>query len=469
MSLIKSSSFLLLRQLISGILNLVGLAIASSYLSIIDFKEFAIIIPMIALVTLIADLGSSINLTTIKKLPEISIINGGYIFRFIIVVILSLISFSFMDVFGVELFNNDYIFLSVVIIALMRMTRNNLDALQQRELNWTFIAKIQIIEVIIYNLVFSMLAYILKSYIALVVALFFREFVVLFLYYLYFDCKKWISNGVSKFSLSDMKFGFEIQLSNFLGVINTFANPVIGNRMLTSDGIGAINWSAQVAAVSRAPFQYLPLLMLSYFSHDKRNALSSEKTSIITFLLSTLITLLISIVLVVIIKVYSLYFDSKWLAALPLLSIYLFENLKFVQSGVINSKVISDRNSKLILNINIFNTILIYSLCFIGAYFWGELGFVTGMTLSSVMTILYQLYLTKESRVYYVIVFYSLFISVITLSSLFYDSPLLSVLINIVLIIISIVIFHFIYNHYVDSKFRIFDLKDKLKEILNEN
>ena len=152
MSLFKHSSALLIRQVVSALCNLIGISIASIYLMPADFAYFAILVPLMALATLFADLGNVANTTTIPKLQEKSKINSLYLIRLLFFIFIYIVIIIIIKKFKILI--DDQALLFLLFIPIMRMSRGQVEAIFQRELKWIFIAKVQTVEVVIYNFIF---------------------------------------------------------------------------------------------------------------------------------------------------------------------------------------------------------------------------------------------------------------------------------------------------------------------------
>lgn len=456
MTILKNGSALLIRQIISGGLNIIGMAVASRYLTPNDFSILAIIVPTIALCVMLADLGTSTNILTIEKLPKQSRVNTSYCVRIILFSLIFISAISIINKYALVFGYEDLFY--IYLVSILRMSRLQIESFFQRELRWPLIAKVQICEVIIYNITLCVLIYVCESYFAFIICLIIREVTALIIYLKMTSPIKCIKSGFSVISLSDFKFGFVTQLSNFLGVMNTYCNPIIGGKYLSIHEVGIINWSAQVATISRAPFQYLPVLLLSHFSSDNRNGQNSQKKSLFLFLIVTYITLVISTLTIVAIAIMADFINVKWQSALPLLSIYLFENLKFVQANIMTSQMLSNRQTDLVLKVNIFNTCMIYLLCFVGAKLYGSIGFVGGITLASVLVVVYQMKLCKLSTDYNYIVCFSMFISMLVILGVVYNDYYVSIIIYSFSLVLSTVIFY--------ALLRLFFGKRKFKDLM---
>lgn len=451
MSLFKNSVALLYRQIISGGLNLVSIAVASYYLDFESFSFFAIIVPFIALMTMFIDLGYSVNLTTMNEIPNKGQVNSLFVLKIFLsffVFVLVVLSLSF---FGIKI--DPYMLLVLYIISVFRALRLQIEAYFQRELNWTLVAKNQIFEVVVYNFSFILFLVLMKSYWAMIYALLIREVFVIFLYGFYGNVKVWCRSGFCKVSNSSVLFGVTYQASGFLGVINTFSNVFIGNLNLTAFDIGRINWASQIASISRAPFQYLPILLLTHLSSDVRNKVSVKGKIIKSYFFSSFLVLVISLLVLAFCVAFTPLLKEEWRGSVFLLSIYIFENLKFVQSNIINNESLSRRDSKKWLKTNLVNTISIYVFCYIGSVFHGAEGFVFGMVLSSMLTIFFQMIISGDFKVYFPVTASCFIISIIGIGATFPDERYISLLILIFDFILFYFVFLFFFRRYMGFSF----------------
>lgn len=166
-----------------------------------------------------------------------------------------------------------------------------------------------------------------------------------------------------------MKFGLEYQGTNLLAVLNTAVTPILVFAFFGLSGSGIIGWSTSIINYLQQPLLILNRLFFPVFSRlQGRNELvdfANAAYLATSFVFYGMIVLLWSNAPLLTELVYT----SKWTAALPVLYGLSLAAL-LVPMSIPNGALANSRGqARVILKINLFRTILFWSLMYL-AFSW---------------------------------------------------------------------------------------------------
>lgn len=384
---IRGGTAVILRQAVSLPINAIGIVLTSRFLSPTDYGVQAILVPIMALFIVLIDQGTSqaivqsVTFPSSRLLRQVQLLKiGGTLLA---VALVGVFSHQLIQLFSLS---DDFVFLLVASagVGWLQSQRTYQSAKLQRQLEWEKLARIEMIEILVYNITLVITAYFLRSVWCFVWAQCFRM-----------GCGSVILKSVGETFQVDTKpgnanlatllrFGVPLQATLVLSLAMGLANPVIVGHFSGLAAVGLINWSTNIVSLPLLPLQPLPAFLFSILAERTRegkndNELVAKITQIGTILVSALSLFEILMLGFLV----SPIFGVQWEAAIPVASILILNNVMYFPVLIIAAQLTANGHSGAWLLINVFAACLVWSMAGVGTILFGMNGYASGFVLAS--------------------------------------------------------------------------------------
>lgn len=393
--ILKGGGAVLLRQMVSLPINALGITLASRFLMPADFGVQAILTLVIALSLMLIDLGTSQALVQSKSHPTSEVLRQVQLFKslcgFLAVLVLVFLSSWLINVFGVSS-SFMWLFPACGLLGWMQSQRAFQAIGLQRQIEWQKLAKVEMVEIVVYNCALIVAAYFSRSAWCFVIAFGIRMGIGIII--LKVVGKIWTETGgmIRKSMSSLFRFGIPLQSATLLSVIMNSANPIIVGGTLGMTAVGFINWSNYIVSLPQIPFQPLPYFLFSVFSERSRQEKDDQRTIEDIAYIGALLMAVFSLILILSLNLLVRYvFGLQWVEAIPAASILVLSTVVIVPSLVITAQLNAKGYAATSLFISGLGVLLMWILIVIAALLRsGLVGYAVGVLSSTVIVFAVQ-------------------------------------------------------------------------------
>ena len=399
--IVKGGTALLMRQMVSLPVNTIGVALASRFLLPRDYGVQAILTPIIALSLMLIDLGTSQALIQGKSYPASRILRQVQFLKsgsgIIVIGFLTALSAWLVRILGLS-HDLILIFPACGLIGWLQSQRAYQAVALQRQVEWQCLAKVEMAEIVTYNIALVVAAYYTRTAWCFVIALGFRMGLGAVILKVVNNAlaAKDAAGGISLGAL--LRFGVPLQSTTLLSVLMNSANPVVVGSTLGIEAVGYLNWSNYVVALPQLPLQPLPSFLFSVLAErgrqDKDDHRTIEDLSDVGAFLMAVFALVIIMTLGLLVRYI---FGLQWLAAIPAASVLVLSNIVMVPSQVITAQLNARGHSATSLAILGYGVILWWAMIVLAALLKGGLvGYALGVLVSTMIAFLVQCTLASK-------------------------------------------------------------------------
>lgn len=400
---VRGGAAVLIRQMISFPINFVGVTLASRILRPDDFAFNAILVPAVGLALLAIDWGTSQALIQAYNPASPGLLRriqwqkllAGLVAVFVLLIFSSDLA-SYWDAPPSLIL----LFPVAGLIGWLQSQRAYQAVRLQRQVDWSALARVELIEIIVYNAALVISAYLLRSAWAFAVAMGLRALVGSVLLRVNSMREKTPEPPAAEMTTNMkplLQFGVPMQLTAFLGILNGLANPVILGGLLGAYSVGLINWSNNIVNMPRVPMRPFPLFLFSVLSERRRRGQSDQEVLSSLAFLGVVSVALISLLVILILDILvQNVFGSQWQEAIPLVAILMLGNIIFVPAMLVRAQIQAAGYSSLWLTANIASTAIVWVAGYFVTRSFGATGFAITMVFAAVVAFAI---LTYSSRI----------------------------------------------------------------------
>jgi O-antigen/teichoic acid export membrane protein len=393
--IIKGGAALAVRQVISLPFNALGVALASRFLLPADYGIQAILIPIIALAVMMIDLGTSQALVQRRERPSGPLLRRVQILKFscsvAVLLVLTLISAWLVRVFDLPQ-NLIWIFPACGFVGWLQSQRAFQAVALQRHIDWSLLAKVEMAEIVIYNVVLIIAAYHFRSAWCFIIALGFRMGAGAIILKIV-SCPKVENEAASGSRLRALLgYGVPLQSATLLSVIMNSANPIVVGSSLGIQAVGYVNWSNNIVSVPQVPLQPLPNFLFSVLAERGRQGRDDQKLiAELSYLGASLMSMFSLIIIMTLNLLVQNILGVQWREAIPAASILLLTNVVVVPSLIITAQMNAGGHSALSLLISGVGVFLLWTMVIVAALLKAGLtGYALGVLLATLVTFGFQ-------------------------------------------------------------------------------
>ena len=398
---IRGGTSVILRQIVSLPINALGIALTSRLLLPIDFGIQAILVPVIACAMMVVDLGTSQALVQ-SKLPagplllsrvrRLKFING-----FIITGVLALLSSWLVQAFSLP---RSLVLLlpACGLLGWLQSQRAYQAVTLQRQVEWQTLARVEMVEIIAYNVILVAAAYLLRSAWCFVLALGLRMTTGAILLWVVSRRERVpATDGVVQMSAL-LRFGIPLQVTTLPSVAMSLVNPVVVGSVLGMTVVGLVNWSNYIVSLPMLAFQPFSSFLFSVLSAQRRRVggFDSSLLASVTYMSMVGIAFLTFLTILLMPYVVHRLFDGNWDTAVPIAVILLAGNIVAFPGMFIAAQLTASGHSTSWLLINILSAILWWLFGALGAGLFGVLGFAVGTVIASFVAFFVELWIARK-------------------------------------------------------------------------
>jgi O-antigen/teichoic acid export membrane protein len=398
--IIKGCVALGLRQIISLPLNAAGLSIASIFLSPTDFGVLAIITVLTNLALVVIDLGTTNALVQTKNEPTLQLLrkvqcskNGAGLTCVLLYVLLSpwiTAYYHLPNWMGI-------LFPSCGLIAWLQSQRGYQSIWLQRRMEWQALARVEMIEILTYNIILVITAYVLRSPAAFVLSIGVRMALgATFLSYFSRNHRETLKSAGCSFRAL-LGFGIPCQVTTALSMIQKALNPIIVGSIGGVGAVGFVNWSNYIVSLPMLPLQPLYAFLFSVVSERQRHGLDDNEVIQALVRLGCVVMSFISMVFILVLpSIVTHVLGRQWLEAVPVASVLLIGNTVTLPSSIITTHLTAKGYATTWMQIVVVESILIWIMGGLGAVTFGLLGYAAGMVGAGVVVLTIQCSLARK-------------------------------------------------------------------------
>jgi O-antigen/teichoic acid export membrane protein len=380
---VRGGTAVILRQIVSLPINAVGVALTSRLLLPADFGIQAILVPVTAFVVMVVDLGTSQALVQgkspagpllLRRVQQLKFTDG-----LIITGALALLSSWVVQIFSLS---SSLVLLlpACGLLGWLQSQRAYQAVTLQRRVEWQTLARVEMGEIIVYNLALVATAYLLRSAWCFVLALGLR-------YTLGAVLLKLRNQAHAEAPLvrptgsmgSLLRFGIPLQATMLFGILNSLANPVLVGGMVGLAGVGIVNWSSYIVSLPMVLFLPLPSFLFSILAERRRQAQNDNETIAGFVHVGSVFVALLSLWLVLSLDWLVRYvFGAQWIDAVPVTSLMMLSNIFMFPTLVLTAHLTAHGHSTIWLIINIVSTALLWGITAVVTHQLGAVGYAIG-------------------------------------------------------------------------------------------
>ena len=383
---VKGGIALIIRQTLSLPVNAVGIIFASRLLTPADFGAQAFIIPLSTIAMVLADLGTSQALVQSAEEAEPALLRKVQLLK-LLGGILSAVAFSLLSPWMLHYFalpaSFIWLFPACGFLGWLQSQRAYQAVGLQRQVNWQLLARIEMMEIVSYNVALVISAYLLRSAWCFVLALSTRYLIGAIL--LRISTQPQTINSSSSLTLNSLlRFGVPLQATLLFGILNGLVNPVVVGSLVGLHAVGIVNWSAYIVSLPTLPFQPLPNFLFSVLSERRRQGRNdNDLLANVTYIGSIAIGLLSLWIALSMEWLVMHIFGAQWNEAVPVVSILILGNLIWFPTILIASQLTSHGYSQVWFLTNLLGTLLLWITAGLGTIYLGTMGYVLGWLVAS--------------------------------------------------------------------------------------
>ncbi len=384
-----------IRQVVSFPLNAIGLFISTRVLLPEDFGLLAILTPLTVFAVILADLGTSKALVQAEALPSRKVIWHIHILKLLgaLTAYAVILAISPFLVGSLSLPATAARFLPyAAVIAWLQSLRTYHAAYLQRNLAWTTLAKIEMGEILVYNVVLIASAFLLRSAWAFVFGLGTRHFVGVIATYTLRpgrETKGTEAKGITSIEPL-LRFGIPLQGTELFGILNGLVNPIAIGGLLGVSAVGLVNWSMNITAMPRIPVQPLPASLFSVLSERRRHGKRDDTLLSGLNFVGTAVMAFISLLLVLFLaETIGVLFGPSWEDAIPVLLLLMLTNIIIFPTWLVVAQLTAHGYSVTWFLSNVIGTSLLWSVTWGVSQLFGIAGFAVGSLVSSLIALVY--------------------------------------------------------------------------------
>jgi polysaccharide transporter, PST family len=380
---IRGGTSVVLRQIVSLPINALGIVLTSRLLLPADFGVQAILVPVTAFAVMVVDLGTSQALVQSKSpagslllswVQRLKLTNG-----FLITVALALLSSWVVQIFSLS---SSLILLLPIcgLLGWLQSQRAYQAVMLQRRVEWQTLARVEMVEIIVYNLALVATAYLLRSAWCFMLALGLR-------YTFGAALLKLRSQAQGERALvrptgsmgSLLRFGIPLQATVLFGILNSLANPVLVGGVVGLPGVGIVNWSSYIVSLPMILFLPLPSFLFSILAERRRQGQNDNETIAGFVHVGSVLVALLSLWLVLSLDWLVHYvFGAQWVDAVPVTSLMMLSNIFMLPTLVLTAHLTAHGHSTIWLIINMVSTALLWGVTAVVTHQLGAAGYAIG-------------------------------------------------------------------------------------------
>jgi PST family polysaccharide transporter len=383
---VKGGIALVVRQTLSLPVNALGVIFASRLLTPTDFGAQAFIIPLSTLAMTLADLGTSQALVQSAEEAEPALLRKVQFLK-LLGGVLSILVFSVLSPWVLRHFalpsSFTWLFPACGFLGWLQSQRAYQAVGLQRQVNWQLLARIEMMEIIVYNVALVVSAYLLRSAWCFVLALSTRYVIGAIL--LRISTQPQTISFSSSLTLNSLlRFGVPLQATSLFGIVNGLVNPVVVGSLVGLHAVGIINWSAYIVSLPMLPLQPLPNFLFSVLSERRRQGRNdNDLLANMTYIGSIAISLLSLWIVLSMEWLVMHIFGAQWREAIPIVSILILSNLIWFPTHLIVSQLTSHGYSRVWFMTNLLGTVLLWITAGLGTIYLGTMGYALGWLVAS--------------------------------------------------------------------------------------
>jgi O-antigen/teichoic acid export membrane protein len=393
--ILKGGAALFMRQMVSLPINALGVTLASRFLIPADFGVQAVLTPIIALSVMMIDLGTSQALVQSKVHTSSIVLRQVQFLKSLcgVLVVIILTSWSSWLIRILSLAPSlIWIFPVCGLIGWLQSQRAFQAVALQRRIEWQRLAKVEMVEIVVYNCVLIIAAYFSRTAWCFIIALGFRMGIGAII--LKTMNKVWTENGdvANKALVSLLRFGIPLQSTTLLSVLMNSANPIVVGSSLGITAVGFVNWSNYVVSLPQLPLQPLPNFLFSVLSERGRQEKDDQRTIEDISYIGAFLMAVFSLIIILSLDLLVRYvFGLQWIGAIPAASILVLSTVVIVPSQIITAQLNARGYAATSLAILGYGVLLWWAMIIMAALLNGGLiGYAMGVLGSTIIAFLIQ-------------------------------------------------------------------------------
>jgi O-antigen/teichoic acid export membrane protein len=397
--IVKGGIALSLRQFISLPLNAVGLGVASIWLTATDFGVLAILTVLINLALIVVDLGTSNALVQSPVEPSAHLLRQVQWYKSIAGFGCTLLYGLLWPRIGAYYNLPDWMILLIPccgLVAWLQSQRGYQSIKLQRRVEWQLLARVEMIEILAYNLVLVVSTYLLRSPLSFILSMGVRAGLgATILSRVRVPPQQTLATGGNLRGL--LGFGVPYQATTALSMIQKSMNPIIVGSLAGISAVGLINWSNYIVSLAMLPFQpFYSFLFTVVAERQRQGKDDNEIIQIVTRIGSVLITLISLVIILLLPYLVEHVFGNQWRDAIPVAWILLIGNTIMLPSLLIPTNLTAKGHSVIWLKVVTIETILIWIVGGLGTIMLGLLGYAIGLLVASIIVLAIECALAKR-------------------------------------------------------------------------
>lgn len=381
-----------LRQIVSLPLNIAGMGLASVFLSPADFGVLAVITVLSSTALAVIDLGttnaliqSSVEPST-SLLRQVQLLKGGAgLFLILLYALLSPWICRYYDLPKWMAF----MWPACALLAWLQSQRAYQSIRLQRSLEWQMLARVEMAEMFIANLVLAVSAYYLRSPVVFILSLSVRMgFGIIFMMYLVPRHCAALSTGTGGSIRALLGFGIPFQATTAFSMVQKAINPVIVGGIAGVKAVGLVNWSNYIVSLPMVPLQPFYAFLFSSIAERKRRGIDDREILQSIIRVGVVLTGLSTAMFVTFLPTMVKHvFGGQWQAAVPLASLLLLGNIATFASSILTTHLTAEGHSKVWMYIVLVETLIICLSAGLGTTTFGLMGYAYGMVVAGVIVL----------------------------------------------------------------------------------
>lgn len=398
--IVKGGMALGLRQLISLPLNLAGVTIVSRLLSPSDFGVFAVLTILVNLAFVVVDMGTSPALVQSPVVPSARLLRQVQWYKLVTSLICTLLFFllspSMIAHYQLPQWMT-ILFVSCASVAWLQSQRGYQSIWLQRRLEWQVLARVEMVEILVYNLILVITAYFSHSPLAFTLSMGGRFLIGAILLKLATQGSKERAMSLGGSFRKLLSFGAPLQANTALSMVQKSMNPIIIGGLAGISAVGLVNWSSYIVALPLLPLQPLQNFLFSIISRRNYQDQRDDEVIKMVIRLGSVLIALVSLVLILLLPfLVDRIFGSSWNGAIPIASILLLGNVLAIPGLTIPTQLAAKGYSLVWMKIVIVETILILTLGSLGVLAYGLIGYAVGMVVASSGTVAIECWVARR-------------------------------------------------------------------------
>ncbi|MBI5713655.1 MAG: oligosaccharide flippase family protein [Chloroflexi bacterium] len=260
----------------------------------------------------------------------------------------------------------------------------------QRQLGWITLARVEVVELAIYNVVLVITAYLFRTAVCFALATAAQAGLgAIVLSYLGRTYRTTDANrdGGDQFTAL-VRFGIQIQVPKVMSLVQNLLNPLLVGAVAGISTVGLVNWSIYVVALPRVLLRPMPDFFFSVVAESNRRGNSSEYIVRLIRVGANGLAVLSLVMALWLPWLVSRFLGSRWMEAVPIVIVLLLGNVTYFPTLALRAYLNGSGYPKYTIWVGLVEMLLMWTIISIAVLSVGGLGFAIGEVLVRIISFL---------------------------------------------------------------------------------